>query len=697
MTTLAQERRATLVTLVLVALNLVALNALVASGLRARLDLTAERAFSISPATERIIEALEDPVTITGYFSQRTHPKLAPLVPQIEDLLDEYASVARGKVRVEIVDPGEDEAVEAEATSRFGVRSTPFRLASKYEAGIVNAYFSLVVRMGDQYERYGFDDLIAVEALPDGDIDVRLRNLEYDLTRAIKRVAAGFRGPEAVFESLPGEVTLIAVFTPETLPEIFAKTPDAVREAARELGEKAGAKFVYREIDPARDPEGLAEVQQRFGTQPYALGLLGSGEEFFLHGYLVAGDAVEQLGLTAEDLTAAEVREGVVASLERRVPGLLRTVGLVVPDPALPPELLMQLQMQGQMPPQPPPEFEEIARALEREYAVERIDLGKPVAAGIDALLLIRPESLDDQARYHVDQYLMRGGRVVLATGAFKTSFSRNGLEVVPMTTGLEEWLAHFGVTIEKTLVLDDRNQPLPIPERRMTPFGAIETWAMEPYPYLVEVRDEGLVQRDVAARVDAVGIYWGSPVVAKPKEGAEFEVVELLRSSARSWTDDDTMKAGQVGYEVPPEVAPSTLAVALSGRFTSFYAGREDDGRNDVPLARSPETKLVVIGNAAFVSDFVARALGPVDGSFFPQNLGYVQNVIDWAGEDADLLQIRARGTGLRTIERLEPGQQATIEIVNYLVPVVVLAALAFWTLSRRRARAAGSKGANA
>src|SRR5262245_20603916 len=140
-----------LVTLGLVAANLVAFNAIISPLASARLDLTRDQAFSISPATRRLLGSLEDDLYIYGYFSKRTHPKLAPLVPQIEDLLEEYRALARRHVHVEIIDPGENDRLEQEANERFGVTSTPFRLASKYESGIVNAYFALVVQYGDQY------------------------------------------------------------------------------------------------------------------------------------------------------------------------------------------------------------------------------------------------------------------------------------------------------------------------------------------------------------------------------------------------------------------------------------------------------------------------------------------------------------------------------------------------------------------
>ena len=156
------------VTLGLLALNLVALNYLLAGWSTARVDLTQENVFSISPATRRILGTLDENLTIYAYFSKRTHPKLAPLIPEIRDLLDEYQAVAGGKVNLEITDPGENEEAEQEAADRFGIRSTPFRLATKYESAIVNAYFALVVQYGDQYVRYGFEDLIQVDRRPTG-------------------------------------------------------------------------------------------------------------------------------------------------------------------------------------------------------------------------------------------------------------------------------------------------------------------------------------------------------------------------------------------------------------------------------------------------------------------------------------------------------------------------------------------------
>ncbi len=688
-------------TLGLIGLNLVALNLLLARWRAPRLDLTDDRRYSISPATERLLAGLDENVLLYGFFSDRTHPKLAPLVPQISDLLDEYAAVSAGKVQVAIVDPREDEQLEQEATDRYGVQSTPFRLASKYESGIVNAYFAIVIKYGDQYVRYGFDDLIEIEPLPDGDVDVRLRNLEYDLTRAIKKVVYGFRGTAELFERAPGPVRLTAVLTQATLPDVLKSVPDALRKAAEELEQKGGERFEYVEVDPSTGPEAQAAVE-KFQVRPMALGLFGD-TQFYLYGFLECGDRVEQLALATEQASAAQIRESVENSLRRLSPGFLKTVGLVTPEPAIPPEVMMQLQMQGRMPQQPPPEFEQVKLYLGRDYQVRSVTLDGPagVPSDIDTLVVLKPRDLPPRAAYNLDQYVMRGGRTIICAGAYDAKFDQNGLQVVPVESGLADWLQSYGVQIQNTLLLDDRNQPLPIPEVRMTPLGMMRTWRMAPYPYLVEVREDGFQHREITSRLSAVGIYWGSPLSIDKTKTGDLEVQDVLRSSPRSWTSDDLTRVGYVDYEVPTEgLEARPLAVVLSGRFPSYFSGKSapsadapaaPDGTapaatKDVVLERSPETRLAVIGDSAFLSDFVAQALGTGESGFFVENLAFTQNLIDWMNLDSDLIGIRSRAAGVRRLDHVEKRDELTIEFVNYLVPLGALLTFGSFRLWRRR-----------
>ena len=681
-----------LVTVALLAGNLVAFNSLLAAWSGARLDLTQDRMFSISPATRRLLHSLDDDLYVYGYFSKRTHPKLAPLVPQIVDLLDEYRALAHGRLHVESLDPSESDRIEKEANDRYGVSSTPFRLASKFESGIVNAYFALVIKYGDQYVRYGFDDLIEVEPLPDGDVDVRLRNLEYDLTRAMKKVVYGFRGGTELFERVGKPVRLTAVMTPDRLPSAFKDVPDALRKAAHQLEDAGKGRFQFEEIAPV-DAAQQAAVAKRFGAQPMSLGPFGE-QPFYLYGFLSVGDRTEQLQLTGANATAATLREAIESSLKRQAPGFLKTVGVVTPAPSIPPEVMMQLRMQGQMPNQPPPEFEQVKSSLRQDYSVRDVTLdgAASVPSDVDVLLVLKPRNLGERAVFNLDQFLMRGGRVILCAGSYDPEFGQGGLAVRPVDSGLDPWLEHFGVRIDKTLLLDDRNQPLPIPQVRQTVFGAMQTWVMRPYPYLIAVRDQGLKDRAVTAKLDAVGIYWGSPIETDNATRKGLQVTPILASSERSWTDDDAEKANRVDYKVPPGARSHAIADALQGRFESFFAGKPvppvpgDSNRRDVALTRSPDTRMVVVGDAAFVSDLVARALGRQPGGLYAQNLGFLQNLIDWMTLDNDLVAIRTRAAGTHTIKRLSKRAAISFETIVDVIPILALLGVGLARAWRRR-----------
>jgi ABC-2 type transport system permease protein len=93
-------------------------------------------------------------------------------------------------VKAEFIDPMEKPDLEKEAGEKYGIKAVPFQVADKYQAGLVNSYFNVLVSYGDKFEVLGFDSLIEVKQGNETQLDVELRNPEYDITRAIKKVLA---------------------------------------------------------------------------------------------------------------------------------------------------------------------------------------------------------------------------------------------------------------------------------------------------------------------------------------------------------------------------------------------------------------------------------------------------------------------------------------------------------------------------
>ena len=80
----------------------------------------------------QLLRQLDEPLLIRGYFSARTHPLLAPLEPQLRDLIREYEVAGQGRVRVEFVDPRPADAIAATTGRIPGARLIPIEAAEAW-------------------------------------------------------------------------------------------------------------------------------------------------------------------------------------------------------------------------------------------------------------------------------------------------------------------------------------------------------------------------------------------------------------------------------------------------------------------------------------------------------------------------------------------------------------------------------------
>ena len=58
------------------------------------------------------------------------------------------------------------------------------------------------------------------------------------------------------------------------------------------------------------------------------------------------------------------------------------------------------------------------------------------------------PKGFDEKAIFGVDQFLMRGGTIIIASSPFDVS-TGDALSIEESETGLEEWLLHNGISVE--------------------------------------------------------------------------------------------------------------------------------------------------------------------------------------------------------------------------------------------------------
>jgi ABC-2 type transport system permease protein len=706
------HRRTVVLTTVLVVLNLVLFNVWVFPLHGLRLDLTEQREYSLSQTTRDLLGNLQEPLLIRGYFSEKTHPLLAPLVPRIRDMLQEYQVASRGKVQLEMIDPAKDPDKEAEANQTYGIRPMPFQVAGRYETSIINSYFDILIRYGDQNVVLNFRDLIEVESYRDGTIDVRLRNLEYDLTSSIKKVVYGFQSVDAVLASLDKPAELTVYLTPQTLPEWLADVPETIEKVGQDIASKSNGKFTYTVMDPdaPESPVTRQKLYDDYGLQPFAASLF-SGESYYLHMVLEVGDQAQMIYPSGE-LSEADVRTAIESALKRASTGFLQVVGLWTPPAEPTPDMFGQMQ-------QPLSSWQELGDSLRQEYEVRTLDLSTgQVPADVDVLVVVAPQGMTDKERFAIDQYLMRGGSVVVAAGNYGITADQlgGGLALKPLEDGLREMLSSYGIQVEESLVMDPQNEPFPVPvTRNVGAFQVQEIQAID-YPFFVDIRSDRMASDSpIVSNLPAVTLNWASPITIDEEKNAGRQVTKLFQSSPASWSQTDTNIQPNfdlypdLGFPVGEEIKSYTLAVSVQGVFESYFKGKpspftegeagEETEMSQEPISTptppvsigtieaSPETaRLIVIGSAEFLDDIVFNVSSRLTPDRYLNSLKLMQNGVAWSIEDLDLLNIRSRGTYARVLAPMTEGEQSLWEGANYVVALVAIIVIGILWNARRR-----------
>jgi ABC-2 type transport system permease protein len=713
----AGYRRSVVLTSLLVLANLVALNVWLfpVQGLRA--DLTAQREYSLSDTTRDLMQGLQEPLLMRGYFSEKTHPLLAPLVPTIRDTMREYEIASGGKINVEIVDPREDEDLEAEANQVYGIRPSPFRVSGRYESSVISSYFDILLRYGDQSVTLGFEDLIEIGPVAGGQVDVGLRNLEYDLTRSIKKVVYGFQSLDAVFADMEEPVRLTAYVTPNTLPESLAEVPELVETVAGDIQAEAGGKFLFEVVDPD-DPNSAVTRQNLFdtyGLQPFAVSLF-SPDSYYLH-LLMEIEGEPRVLYPGPDMSEADLRAELEAALKRAAPGFLKTVGLWHPSEEPVPDAFGGMS-------QPISSWQMVQEQLRQSYTVKTVDLSSGRVPGdVDVLLVLAPQGMTDKERFAIDQYLMRGGAVVLAAGNYILSPQQFGgnLLIEAVEDGLKEMLAHYGVTVGDSLVMDSRSEPFPVQVQRSVAGMTVIEYQQIPFPFFVDVRRDSMAaESPIVANLPAVTLHWASPVEVDAAKTEDKDVVTLLQSTDASWlrtstaVQPDLNAHPELGFPVEGEQQARVLAVSLRGSFESYFKNRPSpflegeaegeegegtggteeaatgEGEEELVLGTvevSPESsRLVVIASAEFVDDAVLQISSNLSQDRYLNNLQFLQNSVDWSVEDEDLLSIRSRGTYARLLKPMEKSEQSFWEGLNYALALLAVVGIGVvWNVRQR------------
>ncbi len=176
---------------------------------RARIDLTEQRLYTLSDGTISLLRGLQEPVTLRLFYSRRLGaavPAYGSYAERVRAMLDEYAAVSGGKVRLEVLDPEPFSETEDRALA-FGLQGVPVDQSGE------QIYFGLA----------GSNLLDDERSIPFFQPE-RERFLEFDLTRLVYELSSPRRPVLGVMSSLPlnGDPRMMMMMRGGPAPQPFA-------------------------------------------------------------------------------------------------------------------------------------------------------------------------------------------------------------------------------------------------------------------------------------------------------------------------------------------------------------------------------------------------------------------------------------------------------------------------------------------
>lgn len=351
----------------------------------------------------------------------------------------------------------------------------------------------------------------------------------------------------------------------------------------------------------------------------------------------------------------------------------------------------------------------DLLTTLTTHYKVDTIDLpgSLQIPTYYKAIIINKPtQAIDDKDKFKIDQYVMKGGRVLWALDMLRApmdSLQRNK-QFITMDYGLnlDDQLFKYGVRVNTNLI-EDMQQCLQLPvtvgESGGRPQFQLRPWIY--FPFFIPSSSHPIVKN-----MDAImGQFVNSiDTIANP----EVKKTILLESSKYSRTTASPTRVSLSMLMYPPKAElfnkpHQPVAVLLEGKFISVFKNRLDPKflvtlRDSLKMAFKEEadsaTRMIVIADGDMLENDFTQRTGPMEMGYWQftgdrfANKEFILNCLEYLTDNSGLIEARSKDVRLRLLDVARAKKERiTWQVVNIGIPLaVVLIFASAYMFSRKR-----------
>lgn len=687
-----------------------------------RVDLTEEGIYSISEASKRMVSTLSEPLSINVFFTRNLPAPHNNTERYLRDLLEEYSVYANQYFNYRFYDVSPEqgdisqEARENQALARnYGIYPVQIRAIQKDEVTFQKAYMGLVMIHGDLMER-----------IP---TITSTKGLEYRLTRTIQKlhskISALLRLPEKITLKLFLSSSLESV-APYLQVGDLSKLPEKLEKIAQKVSEKNYGKLEFEYLDPSTD-ESLHEVVPRYnllslkwpelsdGTVPAGRGVIGLVMEYkdkVREVPLIRVMRVPLIGKRYELVNMRKIEESINENIESLIE-INEDIGYLA-DHGTP-------NLSGGLSPAPSRKGDALSRfrnLVSQGYTIKPVELKNgSIPQGINCLVIAGPsEPFSDYELFQIDQFLMQGNNLALFLDRFKElvpsqnrqTLSSERVRYVPIKTGLERLLKHYGIGMGTSYVLDEHCYKQSLSTR----YGGGE----RPIYFIPVITNESIT-RDLDFMKNIKGLITMkiSPLKLYPERIQQnaLQAHQLFASSKRSWQTGTQINPTAL-FRPPPNkqegMKSFPLAYMLEGEFPSYFAGKSIPEKNvaekqgnqkqgeqsgdkpDADLSKIESAEKLIIkgkpGKIVLIASSEMLKDNMLDEKGKSPNAMFILNVLDYLNNREGIAELRTKEQRFNPLAEVKGGTKTFIKTFNIagLPILVILFGLMVWFFRHSR-----------
>ena len=443
------------------------------------------------------------------------------------------------------------------------------------------------------------------------------------------------------------------------MPSALKNYSQTVEDLLQEFRAASGGKITIKRLDP--EPDSDAEDTAKLdGIEPVSLGQMGGDPLYFGMAVSLAPEtkAIPFLSPQREKLLEYDIARVISQVIATNKPVL----GVMTPLPVLGGPAMNPMMMQmGRQPQQQQPwiTFSE----LKRDFTVESVPMDSDsIPEKIQVLMVVHPKDISEKAQYAIDQFILRGGKLIAFLDTQCITDNRNP-NPMGMNLGggssLPKLLEKWGIGLDTSKVVADRTFSRELQGRDGRP---------QPVPAFLFLNADGVNRDDaVTGQSDNLWLPFAGGFTGKPAEGLRADV--LLKSSEDSQLVDG-MTSQFNGAKILDDFAPSRtnypLALRLSGKFKTAFPDGKPGATNATSLKEAKtDTVVYLFGDVDFLNDAYSVEVNPMLGMAMPRNgnLALVQNLVEQASGDVNLVGARGRASVSRpftVVQKMEAEARA-------------------------------------